>query len=88
MGRPIIKLDLHPNRSKRLDKVRLTRKHQSGMIGIKDGFGNGIEDVIPNTPVQHANDTPNSRFGAVLTTKPGGQRDLIEHRRGLVGRQA
>jgi len=64
--RSIIKLDLHPDSSKRLDEMRLIRQHKSWILRIEYRFRNGIEDAIPDTAIEHSNDTPDARLGAML----------------------
>ena len=66
IGHPIIELNLHPDRSKRLDEVRLFWKYQARMIGVENRFGNGIEDAIPDLAGEQSNDAPGSGLGAVL----------------------
>ena len=85
VGHPIVELDLNPDRPERFDDMRLIRMHQAGMVGVEDRFWNGIEDVIPNTAVEHANDTPYASLCAVLPAQPGRKRVLIEHRGAFVG---
>ena len=66
IGHPIIELDLHPDRPKRLDEMRLIRKHQARMMGIENHFRNRVEDAIPDTAIEHSDDAPHASLGAVL----------------------
>jgi hypothetical protein len=62
----IVKIDPHPHGPKRLDEMRLIRKHQPGMIRIEDRLGSGINHPVPEASFQHPDDTPHTDLCAML----------------------
>jgi len=81
----MVEIDLHSHGPERLDEMGLLGQHEAGLARLKDDLGGRVEHLVSQSAVEHPDDGPHARLGAVLPAKARRQSALVEYRGALVG---